>query len=523
MSSKVDILMLNPHKSRHFPFGIGILTAILKNNKFKVGIINAGINRLNPVSAAEHIAEINPKIICFTGFLLDFNFISAVSRLVREKLPLSKQIAGGWWSSPIPSIVFEETSIDYIVRGEADLIISDLCRNLLEGKSILDFPGVCYRNNEKKYCIKEYLPLPLTMDELPLPAYELFDMNSFIWTTNRNLAPFDLIFKKHGRYKRMGNKRMLRWFSMYSGRSCYGKCTFCNMAGSIRRNYSPKYVAAHIEMMKDKFNIDVFHFTESLTLSTKRWVKDFCREIINRKINCLYIAFCSGNFDYDNETLSLLSESGCHVVRIGLESGDNRILSKMKKKATVDRHYDLINRLRDHKIHVSGSFILNMPGETAESLNNSAMFIKKSRLHNFNFGFATPYPQTELYKYARDNDFISNEKEYIVKNLCNPRRVPADISQMSIEKYVDKFNFNNLSSKKLEETKNDFIKLQIINRLYYTNRLLFHASNTFSPLAKLVYGLSFIKRNVKCTFSNIKAFPQRVSRRIKERRRCSQL
>jgi len=515
MKKDTDILLVNPHQYGIFPFGIGILAAILKKANIKVSILN--VDPEKPLhTAVVQIEKINPKIVGFTGFLQDFNFLSGLSKITREKLPYCKQLAGGWWSSPIPQIVFEETEIDYISRGEPDRIIARLCKSIIEEKPLRDFPGVCYREEGNRYRITDpTYPYSKSIDDLPLPAYELLDMDSYLWTTNKSIPPYGIIFKDHPRYRPFKDKKFLRWGSMFTGRGCYGKCTFCTIGNTLRRNGSPQYVVDHMELMQRDYNVDVFQFTESLSLSHRDWVKEFCNEILSRKMKCLYVVYSRGDFNYDDETFRLLSKSGCHTVRFGFESGDNGMLKSMKKKITVERYYEFIKLLHAHQIHVSGSFILNMPGETEKSLENTLTFIKKARLYNYDFGFATPYPDSGLYEYAKEHGFIKNEKEYILRELCEPRIMNAKMDVRYLEKYLLQNNFNNLSAVQLNDAKKALVRWQIKNKFHYSFRVFSYSLNIIPPLMDAVLGWIFLKKVVRFIFSDVSTFPERFTKRLR--------
>ncbi len=502
MTNDIDILVVTPHKWNIFSFGIGILMSILRDAGFYVGALDAGNNGMTPIETTERIARLKPKVIFFTGLLTKFSFIKEVSNLTHDKYPKATQVAGGWWSRTIPIIVFDETSMDYIIRGEPDFFIAEFCQNILEKKSVSDFPGVCSRLSDNKYCIKDPCQFPRKLDDLPLPAYELFNMNFYLWTMKTKQIRltsftkgswFSPFFPENNRYKRFRNKKLLKWSAMYSGRGCYGKCTFCTAACMPRNNYSPQYVVDHMEKMKKEYGVDIFSFTESLTLSTKKWVKEFCIELISRKFECLYIVFSRGDINFDDEMLSLLSKSGCHAVRIGFESGDNTMLKSMGKKITVERYYKLINKLHEYNILVSGSFIFNMPGESQETLEKTIEFIKSSKLYDFDYGFAIPYPQTPLYDYAIKNGFINDERDYIIKELGTTRISTGYFKKNEVDRYVATFNFNNLSSQQLLSLKENLEELRVINRIYFTNRLLYQLLIKMPYLSRLFIVLHFLR------------------------------
>lgn len=485
-----DIVFVNPEPMRArdgFPFGISILANVLRRDGFSVSIVDAVPDNLNSVQVVGQIENLKPSVVGFTGLWINFQRIQQISRLLREQIPRIIQLGGGWWSSPIPGIVLKETKIDYVIQGEADLAISTICHRLLDGDSIREEPGVCYLNSSGACCENNALREPQDLDQLPLPAYDLFDMSYYIWETDeKRWSQTPQQFREFV-IKRFGNKRKWRWCNFYSGRGCYGACTFCSAAGKQRRNHSPAYVVDHMVKMKNEYQVEVFQFGESLTLSTNEWVKVFCREIIARGLNILYSAECRSDFNYDEETLRLLAESGCYRVLVGFESGDQTVLDLMKKRVRVEKFHTLIRDLWKHRITVTGSFILNMPGETERSLEATARFVKTSRINHASVGFASPLPRTELYRYAKNHGFIQDERSLI---LTNPGR---DKGRGDFSAYYKNFNFNRLPARTLLTTRQRIERRLRINRFYYSNRLVYWFFYVFPILASVFAFVPFVK------------------------------
>ena len=55
-----------------------------------------------------------------------------------------------------------------------------------------------------------------------------------------------------------------------------------------------------------------------------------------------------------------------------------------------------------------GHFIFGLPGETDKTAKNTIRFIVKSGLDYCQCYCAIPYPKTELYKIAKENDWITS-------------------------------------------------------------------------------------------------------------------
>jgi len=483
-TTKSDIVFVVPRDLgiSGFPFGIAILSAILKQHGYRVSIVDANAYSLSEDAIVAQIGDLQPHIVGFTGLLSNYTFLRAVSLLLRKKMPSITQIAGGWWTCSVPKVILEETGVDVVVQGEADNIIIDLCNSIINDGNLSSIPGLCYFNDKGDYCNTGSLPQPQDLDQLPLPAYDLFNMDYYIIPRESwiNLFLHNSYWDSISFERQFGDVEGWVRANMYSGRGCYGKCTYCCAAGVPWRNYSPRYVVDHMEEMNQRFGANYFRFTESLTISTKQWAKEFCREIISRNLKVLYWLVLRGDSDLDDECLELLKQSGCYHVNIGFDSGNDYMLQRMRKNITTATYYELVEALRKHEIWVTGTFILNMPGESPLSLKDTLTSAKRSKLVLEDCTFAVPFPGAELYEYAKDNSFILDEHKYLLDN-------PGERYGLAkFQEYIGSFNFNNLPPETLLKTERKLMMLAKINWFYEKNRFLYWCFYLFPFLMNVV-------------------------------------
>ncbi len=478
---KSDVVFVVPRGLGHsgFPFGVGILAGILRRNGYAVSVVDANAHSLSERETVSGILERGPRVVGFTGLLSNYDFLRRTSLLLRQQNDAVKQLAGGWWCSPIPRTVLQETDVDVVVRGEADLIITKVCDAMLSGRPPVAVQGVCFHTADGSYCSTGESPSVRELDRLPEPAYELFEMSYYVVPRGRHYFLQNSYWDEESFAREFKGIRRWTRANMYSGRGCYGRCTFCGAAGVARRNHSPGYVADHMARMGADFGANFFRFTESLTLSTKKWTKAFCREILSRDLRVLYWAQCRGDFRWDDETLDLLKASGCYHVQIGFESGDNRMLACMRKNTTVEKYHDIIAAFRKHGIWVTGSFALNMPGEDGSSLARTTRFARDARLVSSS-GFAVPNPGSELYEYARSHGFLELGKESC-SQLAN---INVGYGKRSIEEYVKRFNFNALTTRTLCRAQNDLVLSSRIAWFYSKNRFVYWCFRLFPMILR---------------------------------------
>lgn len=480
-NNNLDIVFVIPPKMGRsgFPFGVAIMSAILKEQGYGVGIVDANAYALSESQVAKEISDLQPSIVGFTGTTSNYAFLRGVSTFLRKQRPDITQIAGGWWSREVPKVILGNTCIDIVVRGEADDIITDLCASIINKSDLSLIRGLCFYDTKGDYRDTGLPPYPQNLDRLPLPAYDLFNMNYYIragdyWVDRfMNTSYWD----KSSFYRQFGDINNWVRINVYSGRGCYGTCTFCSNAGVTRRNHSPRYVVEHIKDLNRIYGANYFRFTESLTITTKEWTKEFCRELISSGLKIVYFAQLRGDFVYDDECLELLKKSGCYMVSIGIESGSNEILGKMRKRITIEQNYNIIKALRKHKIWVVGFFILNMPGETSHTLRDTLKFVRKSRIVFEDCTYASPYPGTELYKYAMNEGCITDEHKYFMEN-------PVYFFGLAyFQEYIKYFNYNQLSPDLLLETERKLLSMAKTNWYYEKNRVIYWCFRLFPFLA----------------------------------------
>ncbi len=165
-----------------------------------------------------------------------------------------------------------------------------------------------------------------------------------------------------------------------TARSCAFSCSFCNyptragrltLAGldTLEREFNSMRDLGNIEnviFIDDTFNVPLPRF------------KEICRLLIDRQYGFNWYSYfrCS---NADEETFDLMAASGCKGVFLGIESGSPRILKNMNKAATVEKYANGIRNLKERDILTFASFIVGFPGETPETVGETAEFLTSHR------------------------------------------------------------------------------------------------------------------------------------------------
>ncbi len=95
---------------------------------------------------------------------------------------------------------------------------------------------------------------------------------------------------------------------------------------------------------------------------------------------------------------------------------------------------------------VHGDFILGLPGETRETINNTIAFAKELDVETIQVSVAHAYPGTELYEYAMKNGFMVADTKMVDEGGHQMAQIqypglPADEIMESVHRFYDEYYF----------------------------------------------------------------------------------
>ena len=127
------------------------------------------------------------------------------------------------------------------------------------------------------------------------------------------------------------------------------------------------------------------------------------------------------------QTLKVMKDNGCGCLLVGYETGNQQILHNIKKGMLVDVARRFTKDCHELGIVIHGTFILGLPGETKETIEETIRFAKEINPHTIQVSLAAPYPGTFLYNQARENNWLAHEDAELLTSLaCRSRRfLPA--------------------------------------------------------------------------------------------------
>ena len=136
-----------------------------------------------------------------------------------------------------------------------------------------------------------------------------------------------------------------------------------------------------------------------------------------RKLKPLGITWsCNARANVSRETLKVLKESGLRLLTVGFESGNQKILNNIRKGITLQGARTFMAAARELGILVHGAFILGLPGETPETIEETMRYALELDPYSIQVSLLAPYPGTEIYEQGTREGWIVREGELLISD-----------------------------------------------------------------------------------------------------------
>jgi hopanoid biosynthesis associated radical SAM protein HpnJ len=315
-------------------------------------------------------------------------------------------------------------AVDFVARNEFDFTIKEIA----EDRPWSEVKGLSYRNSEGVIVHNEDREMLESMDSLP-------------WVTP--VYKRDLVIEKY-----FGGYLKHPYISFYTGRGCKSRCTFClwpqTVGGHRYRVRSIEHVVEEVKWAKAAMpQVKEFFFDDDTLTDNLPRVEALAKEL--GKIGVTWS--CNAKANVPRKTLEVLKDNGLRLLLVGYESGNQKILHNIKKGLLVDVARRFTKDCHELGIVIHGTFILGLPGETKETIQETLNFAKEINPHTIQVSLAAPYPGTFLYKQAKENNWLYNEEIDLLTNegtqiapLNYPHLSHTEIFN-SVEDFYKKFYF----------------------------------------------------------------------------------
>ncbi|MFA4880701.1 MAG: radical SAM protein [Candidatus Doudnabacteria bacterium] len=383
--------------------GLGYLNAYMKKEGYNAHIVDPlQKSRLSMAGTVKKISSFNPDLV---GIHATTDFIPEAKNLVRmlrKVIPRAKICLGGPHSTSIPEETLSELGVDFIIVGEGEETVLELVKKLEKGET--DFKrvkGICFKDKKGKTILTEKRELIKNLDYLPFPDWEEINPNFY------PPAPHGIYTKSHP----VG--------PIMSSRGCPYFCTFCASNAIWRHKFrqrSAKNIVDEIELLVKKYGCKEIHFEDDNFTLLKEKTIEVCNEIIRRKLKIDWKCPNGVRIDkLDDELLAKMKASGCYLLALGIESGNQDILNRAKKNLDLSIVKEKIAMIKKHGIITHGFFMIGFPGDTKKTVMQTIKFAGNSGLHTAQFNILCPFPGSEVYdEWIKTNSAIKEWSRFTV-------------------------------------------------------------------------------------------------------------
>jgi len=326
-------------------------------------------------------------VVCQTSTPSIYADIDSARRFKQATGALSVFV--GSHSSAVPDEVLRdaEGAVDACAIGEFDYTVRDLA----DGTALKECEGIAWwddgtiRRNPERAHIEN-------LDEMPFPAWH--HLNIYDYKDGAKLFPF---------------------LTSITGRGCRYRCSYCQIPQVMNGH---RYRTRSVENVVDEmeYNLRLFPDLKEIMFEddtlTMRIARDrlieLCEAIIRRNLPLSWSANARVDLN-DLETLKLMKRSGCRMLCVGFEFGDQDVLNNVKKGTTIEQMYTFAENANKAKLRIHGCFMFGGPGETWETAQKTINMARELKIDTAQFTGVVAYPGTTYYDWAKKEGNLIRE------------------------------------------------------------------------------------------------------------------
>ena len=321
-------------------------------------------------------------------------------------------------------------ALDFVCREEYDFT----CVELAEGRPLAEIDGITWRAPDGS--------IVRNKDRAQIEDMDVLPMVSPIYKRDLDTSKYFGGYQRHP------------YVSFYTGRGCKSRCTFClwpqTISGHRYRHRSvPKVIEEVKFILKEMPEVNEIFFDDDTLADAHDFVVELSGELAKLgfgKPGFRVTWGCNAKANVPQPVLKAMKEGGCRVLLVGYESGNQQILHNIKKGLRTDVARQFTKDAHALGLTIHGTFILGLPGETLETIEETINYAKEIDPHTIQVSLAAPYPGTFLYKQATENGWFDSSHDLLtdggnqIAQLSYPHLSSAVIFD-KVEEFYKRFYF----------------------------------------------------------------------------------
>ena len=345
----------------------------LVREKYDTHLIDSIGSNLSLDQCIQQVQDYTPTFTVINTSTPTINMDLETAKIIKETTDSEIIMYGEHITARYHSLISQFPQLDYAILGEPETPIMNILDDKVESKGIATKKWDGDISQEKN------------LDDLPFPAYDLLP---------------DYYFPLTGE----------KWMFVRSGRGCPYNCIYCVMpliSGRNPRYHSPEYMIKQFKWLNNDLDIHLWMLWDELATLDKDRMERMCDMIVEEGLNKKCRWFCTTRVDkFSYDLAKVMKNAGCKMISFGLESGDQNVLDLNNKGITIEQSKKAIEAAKKNNIRTIGHFILGLPGSNDESEKRTIEFAKDLKLDFAQFYVATPFPGSQFYKLAHENNWI---------------------------------------------------------------------------------------------------------------------
>jgi radical SAM superfamily enzyme YgiQ (UPF0313 family) len=375
------------------PIWLIYATGVLDQAGHQTRLIDCPAKKQSRESLLNEVKEFGPgMIVIYTATGSIVNDLE-ITGLLKQACPKAATVLTGPHVSILPEDSLRRApGADYAIRREFDYVLRDMAAVMDRGGDPSPLAGLAYLRGGK-FIENDAAPLIENLDELPFS----------IQVIEKHLN----IYHYHMDYL------LYPWVQTYFGRGCYAQCIFClwpqTLMGRKYRKRSLDSIFAELDYIRNRapYVKELMIDDDTFTFDLAR-VREFCERKLAGGYKINWCANVRPNIT-DVKLLRLMKKAGCRAMVAGYESGSPEILKRMKKGITLRQMEAFAEAARKAGIQVHGDFIIGLPGETQETIEETFRAALRLKPATMQVSIALPLPGTEFYGWLKENKYLKTE------------------------------------------------------------------------------------------------------------------
>lgn len=360
--------------------GLLYISSHLKAKGFAVDVYDSTFETMTAFEA--YVRQTRPGIV---GLYCNLMTKQNVLRMIQICRDIEAYVILGGPEPPYYAQEYLDAGAHIVATGEGEVTLEELIPHLTQQglRNLETILGIIFNNDEGQLIRTPARPQIKDLSAQPWPDREAINLDRYLetWKTHHGVSSVSLI----------------------TARGCPYTCTWCSHSvfGETHRRRTPQDVAEEVAWIAERYNPDQLWYADDVFTIHPRWFLQYAEALKKRNLKIPFE--CISRADRLNERIiDALAEMACDRLWIGAESGSQRILDAMQRKANVEDVQHKTKMLQARGISVGMFIMLGYDGEEVSDIEATVEHLKRANPDVFLTTVAYPIKGTKYYQAVED-------------------------------------------------------------------------------------------------------------------------